>query len=112
VSSLPYLTINPNRCRCGTQSDPSISSVACAIMIPSSYSSVQRSGALNHYVGDLLQTMAISRLSRVSGWADGPRNLMKITSSRMHNRTGLSGEIEFAMEKLRPSACLIRSVRD
>jgi len=34
------------------------------------------------------------------------------TSSRMHNRTGLSGEIEFAMEKLRSSTCLIRSVRD
>ena len=34
-------------------------------MIPSSNSSVKRSGTLNHYVGDLLHTMAISGLSRV-----------------------------------------------
>jgi hypothetical protein len=66
----------------------------------------------NYYVGDLLHTIGISGLSRVSTWADGPRNLMKTSWSRMHNRTGLSGEIEFAMKKLRPSACLIRSVRD
>src|SRR5579862_4526635 len=52
-----------NHFRCGTQSDPSISSVAFAIMIPSSNSSVKRSGTLNHYVGDLLHTMRISRLS-------------------------------------------------
>jgi hypothetical protein len=74
--------------RCGTQSDPSISSVAYAIMIPSSNSSIKRSGMPNHYIGDLLHTIAISGLSRVSVWADGPRNLMKITSSRMQNRTG------------------------
>ena len=42
----------------------------------------------NHYVGDLLHTMAISGLSRVSVWACGPQNLMKISSSRMQNRTG------------------------
>jgi hypothetical protein len=66
----------------------------------------------NHYGGDLLLTIAISGFSRVSSWADSPRNLMKMTCSRMQNRTGSSGEIEFAMEKLRPSACLIRSVHD
>jgi hypothetical protein len=60
----------------------------------------------------LVHTMAISGLTRVSTWADGPRNLRKISWSRMHNRTGMSGETEFPMEKLRPSACLIRSVRD
>jgi len=66
----------------------------------------------NQPAGDLFHTIARLELSHVSGWAGGPRNLMKITSSRMHNRTGLSGEIEFAMEKLRSSTCLIRSVRD
>jgi hypothetical protein len=34
-------------------------------MIPSSNSPVKRSGTLNHYVGDLLHTMAISKLSRM-----------------------------------------------
>ena len=43
-----------------------ISSVACAIMIPSSNSSpVKRSGTPNHYVGDLLHTMRISGLSHM-----------------------------------------------
>ena len=42
----------------------------------------------NHYVGDLLHTMAISGLSRVSVWACGPLNLMKISSCPMQNRTG------------------------
>ncbi len=65
----------------------------------------------NHYVGDLLHTMGMSGLSRVSVWACGPLNLMKISSSQRQNRTGWSGEIEFALEKLRLSACLIRSVR-
>ena len=40
-------------------------SVAPAIMIPNSNSSVKRSGTPNHYGGDLLHTMGISRLSRV-----------------------------------------------
>jgi hypothetical protein len=39
------------------------------------------SGIPNHYVGDLLPTIAISGLSRVSVWACGPRNLIKITPS-------------------------------
>jgi len=73
--------------------------------------SVKRSGTRNHYVGDLLHTMAMFGLSRVSVWACGPLNLMKISSSRMQNRQARSGEIEFALEKLRLSACLIRSVR-
>ena len=42
----------------------------------------------NHYVGDLLSAIEISGLSRVSVWACGPQNLMKISSSRMQNRTG------------------------
>jgi hypothetical protein len=42
----------------------------------------------NHYVGDLLHTIAISGRSRVSVWACGPLNLMKISSSRMQNKTG------------------------
>ncbi len=42
----------------------------------------------NQLLGVLLHTMAISGLSRVSCWADGPRNLMKITPSRRQNGTG------------------------
>ena len=42
----------------------------------------------NHYSGDLLPTIAMSGLSRVSVWACGPLNLMKISSSRMQNKTG------------------------
>jgi hypothetical protein len=42
----------------------------------------------NHYVGDLLHTIGISGLSRVSVWACGPLNLMKISSSQMQNGTG------------------------
>jgi hypothetical protein len=55
--------------------------------------------------------MEISRLSRVSVWACGPLNLMKICSSKCRIGQARSGEIEFALEKLRLSACLIRSVR-
>jgi hypothetical protein len=49
---------------------------------------VQGSGMPNHYTGDLLPTIAMSGLSRVSVWACGPLNLMKISSSRMQNKTG------------------------
>jgi hypothetical protein len=69
------------------------------------------SGMPNHYVGDLLHTIEISGLSRVSVWACGPLNLMKISSSKCRIGQARSGEIEFALEKLRLSACLIRSVR-
>ena len=48
-----------------TRSDPCISSVATAIMITSSNSSVKRSGTPNQFLGVLLHTMAISGLSRV-----------------------------------------------
>jgi len=72
---------------------------------------VQGSGMPNHYGGDLLHTMAISGLSRVSVWACGPLNLMKISSSKCRIGQARSDEIEFALEKLRLSACLIRSVR-
>jgi hypothetical protein len=65
----------------------------------------------NHYVGDGLHTIGISGLSRVSVWACGPLNLMKISSSKCRIGQARSGEIEFALEKLRLSACLIRSVR-
>src|SRR5215471_20632686 len=65
-------------------------------MITTSNSPVKGSGIPNQLLGDRLHTMAISGLSRVSTWADGPRNLMKITWSRVQNRTGWSGEIEFA----------------
>ena len=80
-------------------------------MIPTSNSPAKGSGTPNHYVGDLLHTMAISGLSRVSVWACGPQNLMKISSSECRIVQARSGEIEFALEKLRLSACLIRSVR-
>jgi hypothetical protein len=65
----------------------------------------------NHYVGDLLHTIEMSGHSRVSVWACGPLNLMKISSSKCRIGQARSGEIEFALEKLRLSACLIRSVR-
>jgi len=64
-----------------------------------------------HYVGDELHTIGISGRSRVSVWACGPLNLMKISSSKCRIGQARSGEIEFALEKLRLSACLIRSVR-
>ena len=57
------------------------------------------------------QSIAMSRLSRVSTRACGPQNLMKISSSECRIVQARSGEIEFALEKLRLSACLIRSVR-
>jgi hypothetical protein len=50
-------------------------------MIPSSNSTVKRRGTLNHYVGDLLHTMAISRLSRVRTEAF---QLLVIPSSAPH----------------------------
>jgi hypothetical protein len=50
-------------------------------MITSSNSSVKRSGTLNHYVGDLLHTMAISKLSRVRTEAS---QLLVIPSSAPH----------------------------
>jgi len=95
----------------GTQSDPCISSVTTAIMITSSNSSVKRSGLPNQLLGDRLHTIAMFGLSRVSVWACGPLNLMKIGSSKCRIGQARSGEIEFALEKLRLSACLIRSVR-
>ena len=83
-------------------------------MITTSNSPVKGSGMPNHYGGDLLHTMAISGRSRVSVWACGPPKLMKISSvARVKCRIepARSGEIEFALENLRLSACLIRSVR-
>src|SRR5436305_3814455 len=59
------LGLASNRCGSGTQSDPTISSIATSIMITSSNSPVKGSGKPNHYVGDLLHTMAISGFSRV-----------------------------------------------
>jgi len=42
----------------------------------------------NQPAGDLLHIIARLELSHVSVWACGPLNLMKITPSRMQNRTG------------------------
>jgi hypothetical protein len=79
-----------NRFRCGTQSDPSISSVASAIMIPSSNSSVRRSGTLNHYVGDLLHTMRMIR--SLEGQAKAPASDGKVCPpcrpSFVHSHSG------------------------
>ena len=57
------LRLASNHCGSGTQSDPTISSIATAIMITSSNSPAKGSGMPNHYGGDLLHTMAISGLS-------------------------------------------------
>ena len=65
----------------------------------------------NHYIGAERHTIGMSGLSRVSVWACGPLNLMKISSSKCRIGQARSGEIEFALEKLKLSACLIRSVR-
>src|SRR5580692_10466806 len=51
--------------RPGTQSDPCISSVATAIMITTSDSSVKRSRTPNQFLGVLLHTIAMSGLSHV-----------------------------------------------
>ena len=59
------LRLASNRCGSGTQSDPTISSIATSIMITTSNSPVKGSGMPNHYGGDLLHTMGISGLSRV-----------------------------------------------
>src|SRR5579864_5244331 len=59
------LGLASNRCGSGTQSDPTISSIATSIMITTSNSPVKGSGMPNHYGGDLLHTMAISGRSRV-----------------------------------------------
>jgi hypothetical protein len=110
---LPFPTVGSLVIRSGqdTRSDPCISSVAPAIMITTSNSSVKRSRTPNQFLGVLLHTIAMSGLSRVSVWACGPLNLMKIGSSKCRIGQARSGEIEFALEKLRLSACLIRSVR-
>jgi len=51
------------------------------------------------------------KLSYLSSRASGPRKLMKITPSRMKIGEARSGEIGITVDKLRPSTCLIRSVR-
>jgi len=80
-------------------------------MITTSNSSMKRSGLPNQLLDVLLHTIACSELARVSVWACGPLNLMKISSSKCRIGQARSDEIEFALEKLRLSACLIRSVR-
>ena len=100
-----------NRFRSESRSDPCISSVTTSIMITTSNSSAKRSGLPNQFLDVLLHTIACSELARVSVWAWGPLNLMKISSSKCRIGQARSGEIEFALEKLRLSACLIRSVR-
>jgi hypothetical protein len=80
-------------------------------MITTSDSSFERSGTPNQLLGVRLHTMAWSGLFHVSVWACGPLNLMKISSSKCRIGQARSDEIEFALEKLRLSTCLIRSVR-
>lgn len=61
----------------------------------------------------------LSRMSRVihcrwsvSVWACGPRNAMKVSLSVTAVESARrSGEIVLAVERVRPSRCLIRSVR-
>jgi len=60
----------------------------------------------NHYVGDLLHTLGMSGLSRVSVWACGPPNLMKISSSKCRIEQARSGEIEFARNRPAQSPCI------
>ena len=47
----------------------------------------------------------------LSSSASGARNFMKMAQSRSILGYGGIGEVESAVEKLRPLACLIRSVR-
>src|SRR5580700_3324833 len=54
-----------NRFQARTQSDPCISSVATAIMITTSNSSLSRSRTPNQFLGVLLHTIAMSGLSHV-----------------------------------------------
>jgi hypothetical protein len=64
---LPFPTVGPLVIvlRSGTQSDPCISSVATAIMITTSNSSVKRSGLPNQLLDVLLHTTAWFELARV-----------------------------------------------
>jgi len=80
-----------------TQADPCISSVTTSIMITTSNSSRKRSGLLNQLLDVLLHTIAMSGLARVSVWACGPLNLMKISSSKCRIGQARSDEIEFAL---------------
>ena len=80
------------------QPDPSISSVARAIMITTANSSVRRSGGPNHYVGDLLHTVAISRLSRST--AEAP-----IERRYLPGLTLKSGDTRFAGPQLTRIDC-------
>src|SRR5215472_1660203 len=79
----------------GTRSDPAISSITHC-----DQDSVVRtpllagSGMPNHYVGAGLHTIGMSGLSRVSVWACGPLNLMKISSSKCRIGQARSGETE------------------
>ena len=82
-------------------------------MITTSNSPAKGSGTPNQLLGVLLHTIAISGRSRVSIGAYGPRNLMKMTLSRMQNRTGSerrdrvrSGEVEAVRVSDPERACL------
>ena len=62
--------------------------------------------------GDLLHTMDVVGLSRVSIWAGWPaKSHENHFESKGRIEEARSGEIEFAVEELRLSTCLIRSVR-
>src|SRR5580692_7721409 len=63
--AFPNRRLARNRFQARTQSDPCISSVATAIMITTSNSSLSRSRTPNQLLGVLQHTIAISGLSRV-----------------------------------------------
>ena len=81
-------------------------------MIPSSNSSLKRSGTLNHYVGDLLHTMGdFQAVPRVNQGLLPTKFHENNSESKAEWERLRSGEIDFAVEKLRLSARLIRSAR-
>jgi hypothetical protein len=101
-----------NHCRSGTQSDPCISSFTTSIMITTSNSPVKRERAAQSIARCFTATMACSELARVSVRAYRPAKFHENNSELKAEWERLrSGEIDFAVEKLRLSACLIRSVR-
>src|SRR5580704_11061233 len=80
-----------NRFQVRTQSDPCISSVATAIMITTSNSSVKRSRTPNQFLGVLLHTIAISGLSRVRTELDPLRVIPFLTPHPIQPNRQLAG---------------------
>jgi hypothetical protein len=80
-----------NRFQVWTQSDPCISSVATAIMITTSNSSLSRSGTPNQFLGALLHTIAISGLSRARTELDPLRAIPSLTPHPIQTNRQLAG---------------------